>query len=36
MMDEKDQHVMPAGVATTGLTQDGVPRGVLPNPALQS
>lgn len=33
MMDEKDQHVVPAGVATTGLTQDGVPRGVLPNPA---
>lgn len=23
MMDEKDQHVMPAGVATTGLTQVG-------------
>ena len=33
MMDEKDKHVMPAGVATAGPTQDGVPHGVLPNPA---
>lgn len=32
-MDEKDKHVMPAGVATAGPTQDGVPHGVLPNPA---
>lgn len=30
MMDEKDTHVMPAGVAATGTTPDGVPRGVLP------
>lgn len=33
MMDEKDQHVMPAGVVTAGPTQAGTPRGVLPNPA---
>ncbi len=32
MMDENDQHVTPAGVATTGRTHDGVPRGVLPDP----
>ena len=30
MMDEKDTHVMPAGVAATGPTPDGVPHGVLP------
>lgn len=33
MMDEKDQHVMPTGVAIAGPAQNGVPRGVLPNHA---